>query len=199
MIKKIQHNSLFIALTFSLCVSTYLLNFCTAIYQCAMVFTLMALIANISTSFYGKNKAICALVFAVIVSIFLQWDMQYYIKSVLFNGLVFASLTSSLISIYWSTNIYKALGSKMGLCVANIISISSAAIIDGLIMGSYFAINNNVSFFRILEIFSKEVGYKIIFAIIASFVIQLSIVYIVLRKSQRDRKNLTRQILVLNI
>jgi hypothetical protein len=87
----------------------------------------------------------------------------------------------------------------MGLCVANIISISSAAIIDGLIMGSYFAINNNVSFFRILEIFSKEVGYKIIFAIIASFVIQLSIVYIVLRKSQRDRKNLTRQILVLNI
>jgi hypothetical protein len=159
----------------------------------------MALIANISTSFYGKNKAICALVFSVIVSIFLQWDMQYYIKSVLFNGLVFASLTSSLISIYWSTNIYKALGSKMGLCVANIISISSAAIIDGLIMGSYFAINNNVSFFRILEIFSKEVGYKIIFAIIASFVIQLSIVYIVLRKSQRDRKNLTRQILVLNI
>lgn len=185
MINPIKNNALYIALTAALCVFTYLLNFCTAIYQCALVFSAIATMTNFSTTTFNKKKAISALSFAISLSLLAQWNQPYYINGTLFKGLVFASLTSSMVAIYWSTNIFTKLQNRLGFAFANIIAISVAAVIDGIVMGSYFIVNNNFSYSRILEIFSKEVFFKILYTVIASAIISIVLSELELKKYRK--------------
>ena len=168
---KILDNKLYIYSTLLLCGLTYLLNFCTAIYQCALVFTVIAITANALTYSYGKPRALKGVAVATLMSFMLLWKLPYYIDGKIVNGLVFASLSSMMISMYWSTSVFQKLIAKFSFVTSNALSLVVAALMDGVVMGLFFGLNNNFSYERVLGIFSKELSFKIIYGFIASAII----------------------------
>lgn len=171
MINRIIANKLYIASTLLLCILTYLLNYCVAIYQCALVFTIIAITVNGTTAIYNRFKSLIGVGFAIVISFALLWKLPYYIDGRIVNGLVFASFSSLIISLYCSTFAFLKFRSRFSFVVANTLSLIVAAIIDGFIMGLFFTINNNFSYIRILDIFSRELSYKMIYGFIASVII----------------------------
>jgi hypothetical protein len=73
--------------------------------------------------------------------------------------------------------------SRFGFVVANALSLGIAAIIDGFIMRLFFTINNNFSYARIMDIFNKELSYKILYGLLAS-----AIIFVALRLLKNDAK-----------
>lgn len=171
MIDKIITNRLYIASTLLLCSLTYLLNYCTLIYGCALVFTIIAITVNATTVLYGKFKGLIGLSFAAIISFALLWKLPYYIDGRLVNGLVVASFSSLMVSLYFSTSALTRFCSRFGFAVANVLSLGIAAIIDGFVIGLFFVINNNFSYARIINIFSKELSYKMFYGTLAFILI----------------------------
>ena len=171
MIDKIITNRPYIASTLLLCSLTYLLNYCTLIYGCALVFTIIAITVNATTFLYGRLKGLMGLSFAAIISFALLWKLPYYIDGRLVNGLVVASFSSLIISLYFSTSALTRFYSRFGFVIANALSLGIAAIIDGFIMGLFFVINNNFSYARIMDTFNRELSYKMFYGILASFLI----------------------------
>lgn len=181
---KIQNNNLYICSISLLCALTHLLNHCTAIYQCALVFTLIAIATNALTSSYGKSKSLKGIATAIVISFILLRKLPYYIDGKLVNGLVFASLSSLLVSIYWSTSVFHKLTPKYNFVISNAFSLAIAAVIDGIVMGSFFMVNNNFSYGKILDIFSRELSYKILYGFI------VSIIMLTVLKTIKTAKNL---------
>lgn len=163
MINKGFNNKLYIFSVVLLCVLTYLLNCCTAIYQCALIFTVIAITTNVITSIYDKPKALKGLAFSILVSFTLLWK--------LLNGLVFASFSSVIVSMYWLASIFQILHRKYNFAISNALSLAVAALIDGIIMGVFFAINNGFTYERILDIFKRELFYKGLYGLVASVII----------------------------
>ena len=183
MIDKIMTNKLYIANILLLCALTYLLNYCTTIYQCALVFTIIAITVNVMTAMGGRFKSLTGLVSAIIISFALLWKLPYYIDGRLVNGLVFASFSSLIISLYFAVSAFARFYSRFGFVVANALSLGIAAIIDGFIMRLFFTINNNFSYARIMDIFNKELSYKILYGLLAS-----AIIFVALRLLKNDAK-----------
>lgn len=183
MINKITLNKLYIASTLLLCILTYLLNYCTTIYQCALVFTIIAITVNATTVPCGRFKGLIGLGFAVVISFALLWKLPYYIDGRLVNGLVVASFSSLIVSLYFSTSALTRFYSRFGFVIANALSLGIAAIIDGFIMRLFFTINNNFSYARIMDIFNKELSYKILYGLLAS-----AIIFVALRLLKNDAK-----------
>ena len=183
MINKITLNKLYIASTLLLCILTYLLNYCNAIYGCALVFTIIVITVNATTVLYGRFKGLIGLSFAAIISFALLWKLPYYIDGSLVNGLVVASFSSLIISLYFSVSAFARFYSRFGFVIANALSLSIAAIIDGFIMRLFFTINNNFSYTRIMDIFNKELSYKILYGLLAS-----AIIFVALRLLKNDAK-----------
>ena len=171
MINKITLNKLYIASTLLLCILTYLLNYCTTIYGCALVFTIIAIAVNATTVLYGRFKGLIGLGFAVVISFALLWKLPYYIDGRLVNGLVIASFSSLITSLYFSVSAFTRFYSRFGFVIANSLSLAIAAIIDGFIMSLFFVINNNFSYARIMDTFNRELSYKMFYGILASFLI----------------------------
>lgn len=171
MIDKIMTNKLYIASILLLCALTYLLNYCTTIYQCALVFTIIAITVNIMTVMGGRFKSLTGLVFAIIISFAFLWKLPYYIDGRLVNGLAVASFSSLIISLYFSVSVFARFYSRFGFVIANAISLGIAAIIDGFVMSLFFVINNNFSYARIMDIFSRELSYKMFDGAFASLLI----------------------------
>ena len=171
MINKITLNKLYIASTLLFCILTYLLNYCTTIYGCALVFTIIAIAVNATTVLYGRFKGLIGLSFAAIISFALLWKLPYYIDGSLVNGLVIASFSSLIVSLYFSTSALTRFCSRFGFVIANALSLGIAAIIDGFIMRLFFTINNNFSYARIMDTFNRELSYKMFYGILASFLI----------------------------
>ena len=171
MIDKIITNKLYIASTLLLCILTYLLNYCTSIYGCALVFTIIAITVNATTVLYGRFKGLIGLSFAAIISFALLWKLPYYIDGSLVNGLVIASFSSLIVSLYFSSSALTRFYSRFGFVITNALSLGIAAIIDGFIMGLFFVINNNFSYARIMDTFNRELSYKMFYGILASFLI----------------------------
>ena len=171
MIKKITLNKLYIASTLLLCILTYLLNYCTAIYWCALVFTIIVITVNATTVLYGRFKGLIGLSFAAIISFALLWKLPYYIDGSLVNGLVIASFSSLIVSLYFSSSALTRFYSRFGFVITNALSLGIAAIIDGFIMGLFFVINNNFSYARIMDTFNRELSYKMFYGILATFLI----------------------------
>ena len=171
MINKITLNKLYIASTLLLCILTYLLNYCTTIYGCALVFTIIAIAVNSTTVLYGRFKGLIGLGFAVVISFALLWKLPYYIDGRLVNGLVVASFSSLIISLYFAVSAFARFYSRFGFVIANALSLGIAAIIDGFIMGLFFVINNNFSYAKIMDIFNKELSYKMFYGALASILI----------------------------
>jgi len=171
MINKITLNKLYIASTLLLCILTYLLNYCTAIYGCALVFTIIVITVNATTVLYGRFKGLIGLSFAAIISFALLWKLPYYIDGSLVNGLVIASFSSLIVSLYFSSSALTRFYSRFGFVITNALSLGIAAIIDGFIMDLFFVINNNFSYARIMDTFNRELSYKMFYGILASFLI----------------------------
>ena len=187
MIFKVINNRLYFFSIGLLYALTYLLNTATAIYQCALIFTLIAVTTNLLTSLYGKTKALTALSIAIIISFAQQWQLPYYIDGKIVNGLVTASFSSIIVSMYWSASIFQILNHKFTVNVSTALSLILAAIIDGLIMGLFFIINNNFSYERILDIFTREVSYKTLYGIITSMVISIAVD--ILKNNHKQKMN----------
>lgn len=171
MINKIIENRLYIGSSLLLCSLTYLLNCCTAIYQCALIFTIIVITINTTTAICGRFKSLIGLVIAIVISFVLLWKIPYYIDGHIVNGLVLASFLSLMISLYWSTFALKRFYSQFSFVVSNALSLIIAALIDGLIMTLFFVFNNNFTYSRILDIFSRELSYKIFYGFLASIII----------------------------
>lgn len=183
MINKITLNKLYIASTLLFCILTYLLNYCTTIYGCALVFTIIAIAVNATTVLYGRFKGLIGLGFAVVISFALLWKLPYYIDGRLVNGLVVASFSSLMVSLYFSVSAFAKFYSRFGFVIANALSLCIAAIIDGFIMRLFFTINNNFSYARIMDIFNRELSYKILYGLLAS-----AIIFVALRLLKNDAK-----------
>ncbi len=183
MINKITLNKLYIASTLLLCILTYLLNYCTAIYGCALVFTIIAITVNATTVLYGRFKGLIGVGFAVVVSFALLWKLPYYIDGRLVNGLVVASFSSLIVSLYFSSSALTRFYSRFGFVITNALSLGIAAIIDGFIMGLFFVINNNFSYARIMDTFNRELSYKILYGLLAS-----AIIFFALKLLKNDAK-----------
>lgn len=183
MIDKIITNRLYIASTLLLCILTYLLNYCTSIYGCALVFTIIAIMVNAITVLCSRFKGLIGLGFAAIISFALLWKLPYYIDGRLVNGLAVASFSSLMVSLYFSTSALTRFYSRFGFVIANALSLGIAAIIDGFIMRLFFTINNNFSYARIMDIFSRELSYKILYGLLASVII-----FVALRLLKNDTK-----------
>ena len=171
MINKLINNKLYITGTLLLCVLIYLLNYCAAMYQCALIFTMIAITVNVTTVSTGRLKSLTGLVLAIITSFALLWKLPYYIDGHLVNGLVFASFLSLIISLYFSTSAFTRFYSRFGFVIANVLSLGVAAIIDGFVMGLFFVINNNFSYARIMDIFNRELSCKVFYGLVASLLI----------------------------
>lgn len=157
-----------------LCILTFLLNYYTIIYQCALIFTIITIVINISTSIYGKLKTLKGLAFALMVSFCLLWKSFYYIDGKIINGMILVSFISLMISMYWSTTIFSEIqGSFFSFAKSNFISLWIGTIIDEFIMGMFFVMNSNFSYIRFENIFIREVSYKIIYGLIASVIIHI--------------------------
>jgi len=68
MINKIIENRLYIGSSLLLCALTYLLNYCTAISECTLVFTMITITVNFITFTCSKSKSLKGLAFAIVVS-----------------------------------------------------------------------------------------------------------------------------------
>jgi hypothetical protein len=106
-------------------------------------------------------------------------NLPYHIDGKIINGLICVSFSSLMISMYCSVSIFQKLIGRFNFIVSNALSLISAAIIDGVIMGIFFTFNTHFSYLRILDIFGRELSYKMMYAFTA-FVIM----YLILKMSK---------------
>jgi hypothetical protein len=185
MINKILNDKIYISAVF-ICVFTYLLNFCTRTDQCALVFTLIAISVNVVTYFSNRSNAMKILACASIISFGLLSKLPYYVNGKIVHGLVFASFLSLIVSIYFSASIFQRLKSNSNLTVANSIALIGASVIDGIIMGIFFVLNNSFSYSKLGNIFYKELSYKMIYVLISSAVIFTVFKFLKINNNQID-------------
>jgi len=145
------------------------------IYQCAAIFTIIAVTINSTAAFYGKSKTLKGLAFAIAISYAILWRLNYYIDGKIINGLVVASFSSLMISMYCTVSVFQNLSSKLNFMMSNALSISLGAIIDGLIMTIFFVIKKDLSYTRVLDIFAKELSYKMMYLLVASAMISIAL------------------------
>jgi hypothetical protein len=119
----------------------------------------------------GRFKSLTGLVSAIIINFALLWKIPYYIDGRLVNGLVVASFSSLIISLYFSVSAFARFYSRFGFVVTNGLALIIAAIIDGFVMGLFFTINNNFTYSRMLDIFSRELAYKTFYGVLGSAII----------------------------
>ena len=144
----------------------YLLNQCVAIYQCACVFTAMLLMVNAQMLNTSSMQAYRYISISVLLSLPI-----YMFNGSLVSGLVIISLVSLLISSFVSIYTTSMLQNSYSLPIALFISLLAAASIDGLLMSAYFTTQTNISFYKVLSIFNRELFFKAVYAIISALVI----------------------------
>ena len=143
-----------------------LLNQCTAIYQCACVFTAILLMANAKMLHTGSKEAYKYISAGIVMSLPI-----YMLSGSLSNGLVLASLVSLLISSFASIYIGNLVKDSYSLPAALIIALLAAASIDGLLMSAYFATQTNLSFYKVLSIFNRELFFKAVYGMASALTI----------------------------
>lgn len=171
MINKIIRNRTYIGSSFLLCTLTYLLNYCKAISECALVFTMITITVNAITFTYGKSKSFKALALVIVVNATILIKLPYYIDGHLVNDLVFVSLSSLMVSLYCSTLAFQRFCGRFNFVVSNALSLVIATTIDVMVMSLFFAVNNHFSYLRVLDILVRELSYKILYGFIASAII----------------------------
>lgn len=173
MTHRITHNKLYLAAVGAQCSMIYLVNNSKAIYQCALFFTLIAIITNIVSAYYGHFKALKGLAFGILINLALSWQQPYFINAKIVHGLTFASLAALGIASYWSVSIFRKSSNKFSFSMANAISMTVASVIDGFVMGAFFILNNHFTFAKVLDIFIREISWKIMYIAIFCLILEL--------------------------
>ena len=143
-----------------------LLNQCTAIYQCACVFTAILLMVNTKMLNASSRQAYKYISTGVLLSLPI-----YILSGSLSSGLVLASLVSLLISSFASIYIGNLVKDSYSLPIVLVISLLAAASIDGLLMSAYFAIQTNFSFYKVISIFNRELFFKALYGMASALTI----------------------------
>lgn len=152
-----------------LCSFTYILNYCSKIYSCAIAFTLLALTVNVITNFFGREKALKTVTLAVIVSLLLSWNLVYFIHGQAISGMVAMSLVSVLLGSVTSTHIIKTLSLRTSFNKSNFFALFGFAVVDASLMAMFFM--SKLPAERVITIFAKEIGFKLVYAAIIFAVI----------------------------
>lgn len=160
-----RSNKFYLSLTALSIIFTFLLNFYTKISECSLMFTFLACTLNGISLLYGTKRALKTIILSVSISFALLWNLKYYIYGELINGLVFASLLSVIVSSYIGLNLFSRLKLKYNFYVSNFISLLLYAVVDGIVMSLFFI--NIFSVNRVFSIFSYEVAYKCVYALVA--------------------------------
>ena len=157
----VRSNKFYLLLTAASLVFTSLINCYAKISECYLIFTFLDLTLNTISSLHGTKKAMKSIIFSVIISFALLWNLKYYIQGELISGLVFASLLSVLVSSYVGLNLFSRLKLKYNFYVSNFISLLVYAIVDGAVMSLFFM--NIFSVNRVFSIFAYEVTYQCVY------------------------------------
>lgn len=178
-----KKNKLYLGVVVLLTALMVSLNFCKAIYQCALVFVSINLIINTIAAKWNKQYALNGLLSAVILGFALSYQAPYYLNGKLINLLALGSLASVVISMYVSTNLFVSLTNKMSFASANLLAISVAAIIDAFAMSAFFILENSFALNKIASIGATEILWKLLYAAISSMLIT-AIMYFVNNQRQ---------------
>jgi hypothetical protein len=131
----------------------------------------MGLIVNTITAKWTKQYALNGLLSAVLLGFMASYKLPYYLDGKLINLLALGSLTSLVISMFISTNLVASLKQKMNFNLSNLLSISIASAIDGLVMSAFFTVETNFTLSKIAGIAIREVSWKLIYAMIFTIAI----------------------------
>ncbi|MEM6338669.1 MAG: hypothetical protein AAF673_01925 [Pseudomonadota bacterium] len=146
----------------------YMLNQRTAIYQCAAIFTAILFIVNTRLLSGTASSAYKTLIGAMALSIPLY---LYSIAGTAFSVQMTAiSLISLLVSGCVSIYITNTLSNKYSFPVSLFMALLVVAMIDGLIMKSYFTAFEVFSLEKIGSIFGRELLFKICYAFVVSII-----------------------------
>lgn len=166
-------NSMYFLLLSFLCSFTYLINFYNKIYQCSAVFVLMIFVLNIINHLYGIKKALMSIGISIIISFALLWNADYHIYGKIIDGLIAASLGSVFISTFVGIILFSGLKNIMSFPMQNFTTISLCAVIDGILMISFFI--NKFSLERVFTVFVKEVGYKCVYGVVITVLLMIGV------------------------
>jgi hypothetical protein len=95
----------------------------------------------------------------------------YMLHGSLSSGLVLVSLVSLLISSFVSIYIGNLIKDSYSLPIALFIALMAAASIDGLLMSAYFATQTNLSFYKVVSIFNRELFFKVVYCMASALTI----------------------------
>jgi hypothetical protein len=155
-----------IATSATLVMLIFLLNQCTAIYQCACVFTAILLMVNAKMLNTSSRQVYKYIATGIVLSLPI-----YMLHGSLSSGLVLVSLVTLLISSFASTYIGNLIKDSYSLPIALFIALMAAASIDGLLMSAYFATQTNLSFYKVISIFNRELFFKAVYGMASALTI----------------------------
>lgn len=147
-----------------LLLSSFAVNFCNQIYQCAFFFTLVMSTSWLISKDYGQKSAFVTLFLALFISGSLTINFNYTIHGKIYNGIVVASLVSAFVSFVVASLIFNRKSNYKALPV-----LITAAILDGAIMSSYFS--NKIALENVSVILAQELFFKAIYSGLALMVI----------------------------
>ena len=163
-LNKISRNNLIITVPVSGLI--YMLNQRTAIYQCAAIFTAILFIVNTRLLSNTVASAYKTLIAAIVLSLPLYSIVVTEFSSQITVISLISLLVSGCISIY----ITNTLNDKYNFPTSLLISLMVVAMIDGLIMKSYFTTFEVFSIEKIGSIFNRELLFKICYAFVVSII-----------------------------
>lgn len=167
----IAKNKLYLGSILALTALLVMLNFCKAIYQCSMVFVVTGLVMNMIASKWNKQYALNGLFGATLLGLAISYQDSYYLNGTLISLLALGSLVSVVISMLVSLNLFVSLKEKMSFTMASFLSISVAAVIDGIAMSSFFVLKTNFALNKIADMGIREISWKLLYVAVFSILL----------------------------
>ena len=149
----------------------FLLNYCTKIALCSLVFTLLMFTVNAIAKTFGFKRALQTISAYVGINILLLSDYVYSFNGQSFKYLIPASLLAVLFAAIASMKAVSLLENRIGFVKSSFVGFMAAALVDGIAMSVYFT--NYLSVPKIASIFLKEVSFKFVYAVALLAVVKL--------------------------
>ena len=164
--KNLLNNKGYIVSFGTLMLSSFAINFCNQIYQCAFFFTLLMSASFMILQDHGRKTAFTSLFLALVVAGSLTTNMKYTIHGQMYNSIIMTSLISAFVAFTLASLTYTQ---ENKLRILPFLAV--AALSDGVIMSSYFA--NKVNLENVFVILAQELFFKAIYALLATVVLSL--------------------------
>lgn len=154
----------------------FLLNYCTKMYTCALVFTLLMLTVNAISRVFGFKKAFQTVSAYVVINMLLLSDYNYIIGGQVFEYLVPTSLLAVLLASMALIKTTSLMEGRVSGLKKIFLALMASAMIDGMVMFVYFV--NYLSITKVSSIFLSELSFRCLyaFAVVATAKVILSII-----------------------